>query len=158
MTAWSAVVGALALGALALGRPAPARAQNAEVPYWASLTASKVNMRVGPARNYNIAWVYRRDGLPLKVVRVHQGWRLVEDPDGAKGWVLARFLSRARTALVRGRVAELREEPGAGRLRWRVEPGVVGALGECRSGWCELDVGGRKGWIDADAIWGEGAP
>jgi SH3-like domain-containing protein len=103
-------------------------------------------------------WVYRRDGLPLKVVRVHQGWRLVEDPDGARGWVLARFLSRARTALVTGRVAELREEPGAGRLRWRVERGVVGALGACRDGWCELDAGGHKGWIKADAIWGEGKP
>lgn len=143
---------------LAFGAPPPARGQSAEAPYWASLTADRVNMRVGPARNYNIAWVFRREGLPLKVVRVHEGWRMVEDPDGARGWVLARFLSRARTALVKGAVAELREGPGAGRLRWKVQPGVVGRLGDCRAGWCELDVGGQKGWVRAAAIWGDGEP
>jgi SH3-like domain-containing protein len=41
---------ALAAG-LALGAWAPLGAQDAEVPYWASLTANRVNMRVGPARN-----------------------------------------------------------------------------------------------------------
>jgi SH3-like domain-containing protein len=138
--------------------PQTARAEEGEVPYWVTLTADKVNMRVGPARDYRIAWHYRRDGLPLKVVRLHEGWRLVEDPDGARGWILSRFLSRARGALVRGTVAEIRDKPSGGRLLWRAEPGVVGRLGDCEAGWCKFDAGGRKGWIAASAIWGEGEP
>ena len=144
-------------GAL-LALPATAQAQD-DLPYWATLTADKVNMRVGPAGDYAIRWVYRRDGLPLKVVRLHEGWRLVEDHDGAKGWVLARFLSRARGAVVTGKRAEIRDKPGAGgTLMWRAEPGVVGRLGDCRDGWCKLDVTGHQGWISGKAIWGEGEP
>jgi len=143
---------ALVLGALA----APAAAQNREVPYWASLTADKVNMRVGPARDYRIAWVYRREQLPLKVVRVHEGWRLVVDPDGARGWVLSRFLSRRRTAMVVGAVAELRERPGSGPVLWRLEPGVIGELGDCGDGWCRLGIRGRYGYVRADLLWGGG--
>jgi SH3-like domain-containing protein len=92
------------------------------------------------------------------VVRLHEGWRLVEDPEGTRGWILARFLSRQRTAIVAGSVAELRERPGGGKLMWRAEPGVVGALGKCEAGWCRIDADGRKAWIAAAAIWGEGEP
>jgi len=133
-------------------------ADGGDVPYWASLTADTVNMRVGPARDYKILWVYKRKLLPVKVVRLHEGWRLVEDPDGARGWVLSRFLSRKQTAIVRDAVAEMREGPGSGKLMWRAEPGVVGRVGKCERGWCRFEAGGRKAWIAADAIWGEGEP
>ena len=49
---------------------APAAAQDREVPYWASLRVDEVNMRVGPSAEYKIAWVYRRQGLPVRVVRI----------------------------------------------------------------------------------------
>ncbi|MFC4295524.1 SH3 domain-containing protein [Novosphingobium tardum] len=136
-----------------------AAADDPDVPYWASLTADKVNMRAGPARDYAISWVYRRDNLPVKVVRLHEGWRLVEDPDGTRGWILSRFLSRARWGIVQGKISELREKPdGTGKLMWRVEPGVVGRLGDCQNGWCRFDVHGHKAYIAADAVWGDGEP
>ncbi len=147
----------LSLAALAA---APAAAQNREVPYWASLRAAEVNMRVGPSEAFPIEWVYRRQGLPVKVVRLMQGWRLVEDPDGARGWILSRLLDPDRGALVvGGGLVEMRAAPEAGaRLLWRLEPGVVGALGECEEDWCELDVAGHKGWVAADRLWGAGEP
>ena len=80
----------------------PARAQERETPYWASIRATVLNMRVGPSADYKIDWVYRRPGLPVKVVRVMEGWRLIEDPDGARGWVVARLLSPERGAIVIG--------------------------------------------------------
>ena len=129
-----------------------------DVPYWATLTADKVNSRVGPARDYAIRWVYKRDGLPVKVIRLHEGWRLVEDQDGDRGWILSRFLSRARGAVVIAKGAEIRERAGGGRLKWRAEPGVVGRLGDCEAGWCKIDVAGHKGWIAGSAVWGDGAP
>ncbi|MDP3675098.1 MAG: SH3 domain-containing protein [Novosphingobium sp.] len=128
------------------------------MPYWASLTADVVNMRVGPARDYKIAWVYKRKLLPLKVIRRHEGWRLAEDPDGARGWIMARFLSRKRTAIVKGATAAMRERPGGGPMMWRAEPGVVGRVGKCEAGWCKFEVDGRSAWIEATAIWGEGEP
>ena len=142
---------------VALTAGVPARAASGDLPYWASLTADVVNMRVGPARDYRIGWVYKRKLLPLKVIRLHEGWRLVEDPDGARGWVLARFLSRKQTAIVQRATTEMRDKPGAGRLMWRAEPGVVGKVGSCEGDWCKF-VAGRAAWISAAAIWGEGKP
>src|SRR3569623_1682469 len=70
----------------------PAGAQDRETPYWASLRSDEVNMRVGPSEDYQISWVYRRAGLPVKVVRIKEGWRLVRDSEGAEGWVVGRLL------------------------------------------------------------------
>ena len=139
---------------------APAAAQNREVPYWASLRKSEAYMRVGPSDDFPIDWVYRRQGLPMKVLRVNQGWRLVEDPDGTRGWIHATLLTPARGAIVVGDgLAEMREAADAGaRVLWRAEAGVVGALGDCDDGWCEFTVGARKGWIRARRLWGAGEP
>ena len=151
---------------LALVPAAPAMAQDTdEVPYWASLTTDKANMRVGPGGSYRIVWVYQRKGLPLKVVRRLSGWRLVEDPDGTRGWLVSRFLSRERSAIVTGDDnVMMRAGPDEGsQLLWQVEPGVTGWLGDCRQGWCRLAVGERdgpmrEGWVPQDRLWGPGEP
>lgn len=137
-----------------------AAAQDAEVPYWVSIRAEEVNMRVGPSPNYRIEWVYKRPMLPLKVLRIKEGWRLVEDPDGAKGWVVARFLSRERTAIVTGKeLAAMHSQPGTSSpVLWNVEPGVVGTLGNCEADWCHFEVAGRSGWVSQQRLWGVGQP
>lgn len=144
----------------------PAAAQDSdEVPYWASLTTDKANMRVGPGGSYKILWVYQRKGLPVKVVRRLSGWRLVEDPDGTRGWVVSRFLSRERSAIVTGDDnVMMRALPADdAKLLWQLEPGVTGWLGECGQGWCRFAVGEREGpmqegWVRQDRLWGDGEP
>ncbi|QIQ85978.1 SH3 domain-containing protein [Erythrobacter sp.] len=152
-----AAVIVLALVAAASLVAAPARAQDREPPYWASLRYDKVRMRVGPSREYRIDWVYQRKGLPVQVVRVREGWWLVRDSDGTQGWVSASQLSRNRGAIVIGsEPAAMREEPdAASALRWRAEPGVVGRLLRCRENWCEIDIAGRTGWVRAERLWGD---
>ncbi|MEN7537068.1 SH3 domain-containing protein [Aurantiacibacter flavus] len=152
----------LAIGcALGAGVSAAAvSAQTSETPYWASISVSKVYMRVGPSMNYPIEWVYQREGLPVKVLRVNEGWRYVEDPDGMRGWMAARLLTRTRGAIVIGEgAADIRGEGSASApLRWHVEPGVVGELGECTGGWCEFSVRGHRGFVNAERLWGDGVP
>ena len=157
----SVAVMALLAGAAGLaGRPACLHAaEDGNAPYWASLSKDETNMRVGPGREYRINWVYVRRALPVKVLRVMGGWRLVEDPDGARGWMLAQFLSRTRTALVKGGVTPIRaNKDGSGPVLWRAAPGVQATLGDCRDGWCPVDIGGRHGFVAQDALWGAGAP
>lgn len=150
----------IAILATISGMAAPVAAQDADVPYWASIRVDELNMRVGPSPTYHIAWVFRRADLPLRVLRRKEGWRLVEDPDGDRGWVVARFLTRSRTAIVSGKEPAPLRETGeeSGRLLWKVAPGVVGKLGQCESGWCRFDVGGRVGWAPQDRLWGAGNP
>lgn len=139
---------------------APTHAQEREVPYWATIRTTELNMRVGPSARYQIDWVYKRKGLPVKVVRVMEGWRLIRDPDGAQGWVVARLLDPDRGAIVVGEgLVPMRDAPAAGgNLKWNLEPGVVGKLGDCEAGWCAFEVAGHRGWVEQGRLWGAGAP
>lgn len=139
----------------------PALGQDSvKTPYWASIRASVLNMRVGPGEDYKILWVYRRPTLPLKVLRIKEGWRYVQDPDGAQGWVLHSLLTRQRTGYIQGKQpADMRASGDAGaKLLWRLAPGVIGFLGDCDQGWCAFTVGPRKGFVPQDRIWGAGEP
>lgn len=134
----------------------PLRAQDRELPYWATLRYDEVRMRVGPSEEYPIEWVYKRKGLPVKVVRVREGWRLVEDPEGTQGWIASSQLNPARGALVMGSgLADVRADAVTNSaLKWRAQPGVVASLLRCRASWCEVDIAGRKGWTQRARLWG----
>lgn len=151
----------LLLAAILLPIGAAASAEEEiKVPYWASIRSDEVNLRVGPGEEYRISWVYHRKQLPLKVLRTMEGWRLVQDPDGARGWMMARFLTRERGGFVtKGAPAEMREEArGKGRLLWRLAPGVTGKLGDCAEEWCRFETGGHAGYVRQDRLWGAGEP
>ncbi|KUR71769.1 hypothetical protein AQZ52_09260 [Novosphingobium fuchskuhlense] len=144
------------LATLCLALAGEARAaEDDTLPYWASLKGQPANLRVGPGREYRISWVYVRAPLPVKVLRMIGGWRLIEDIDGTRGWMLAQFLTRGRAATVKGGIAEIRENAdGTGRILWRAEPGVTGKLGDCGPAWCKFDVEGRRGFVAKAAVWG----
>ncbi len=140
---------------------APARADDEDkVPYWASIDADVANMRVGPGNTYRIEWVYRRLHLPVKIIRREGAWRQIEDPAGDKGWMRDLLLSRQRGAIVTGDdLIEMHAEASdSSPMLWRVEPGVVGLLGDCEAGWCAFDADGHKGFVREDALWGAGEP
>jgi len=138
----------------------PAGGANRDTPYWATIDVTEANMRVGPSAEYRIEWVYKRKGLPVKVLRMREGWRLVQDPDGDKGWIAARMLSREPGGMVIGKgLAEMHERGSVGSpLMWKLEPGVVGTLGDCKANWCEFSVGKRSGFVEASRLWGAGEP
>lgn len=143
------------LAALALLQPVAAGAQDRETPYWASISAGRAHMRTGPGRNFPISWLYRREGLPVRVVEIYENWRKVEDPDGAQGWMLVNLLSADRTAMITGDIRPMRASPERGaRVRFRAEPGVVGRISNCRRGWCEFDVRGRTGFVEMRHLYG----
>jgi len=152
------------LGAMLAGLMWPgeqvARAQaEVKTPYWASIKQKEAFGRAGPMASYRIDWVFRRQGLPVKVIKRYGAWRQIEDPDGWVGWMHSNMLSRNRTAIITGAVRAIRQAPqDSARLMWRVEPGVVGELGDCEKGWCEFSVEKHEGWVRDDQLWGGGEP
>jgi len=135
----------------------PAAAQSdPELPYWASINVDEARMRKGPSPDVPVTWEYRRKDLPVRVIARFETWRKIEDPDGTTGWMAARLLSRTRTAIVIGGIQAMRKDPSlSAAVSYRVEPGVVGRITDCKDGWCMFDVKGRKGWIQTDHIWGD---
>ncbi|WP_313805754.1 SH3 domain-containing protein [Sphingobium sp.] len=125
------------------------------VPYWASLTQDEARMRVGPSLDYPSSWVYRRRDLPVKVVQVLGLWRKVEDSSGTQGWMHVRLLSDTPTAIVTADIASMRNSPqDDARAIYRAQRGVVGRLSSCGKGWCAFEVGGQKGFVRANDVWG----
>lgn len=150
------IASGLALMLATAGFAGPLSAQDRALPYWAVLRYEKVNMRVGPSGEYPVIWVYQRQGMPVKVVRIREGWRLVEDHEGTQGWISASQLDLARAGMVIGKgLAVVRAAPNdAAAINWRAEEGVVAKMKPCRQGWCEVDISGRKGFIAAARLWG----
>ena len=135
---------------------APAAAQNRQPPYWASIASGEAMMRTGPGRNYPGIWLYQRRDLPIRVVKTYPNWRMVEDPDGARGWMLVALLSDRRTAIVKpGDPRPIHVKPEASApVRYLAEHGVVGRISKCRDGWCRINIGNRDGYIRTSDIWG----
>ena len=144
----------LGLGLLVLA--ASASAQDRPVPYWASIDSGRAYMRTGPATSYPVTWQYQRPDLPVRVLKRYENWRMIEDPDGTRGWMLVSLLSDRRTAVVKpGTPREIRSKADSSSpVRYRAESGVVGHIEHCRDGWCHVALGKREGYIRTADIWG----
>ncbi len=134
----------------------PAAAQDRTPPYWASIASGEAMMRSGPGGTYPGLWLYKRRDLPIRVVKTYPNWRLVEDSEGERGWMLVSLLSDQRTAIVRpGTPRAIHVEPStASRAAFLAEPGVVGRVENCARGWCEIAVGKKRGFIRVGDVWG----
>lgn len=120
-----------------------------------SLRFGTVRMRRGPGVEHSIAWLYKREGLPIQILREYQDWRQVRDAEGETGWIKRTQLSPARYGLVRVPNVLLRRDPDPdSRVIAKVEAGVVLKLRECSLDWCEASARGYRGWIAKDALWG----
>ena len=155
------VLYALLLFALAALPPAAAQVDKAgrstglPVPRFASLASDRVNVRFGPGKEFEIAWVFARDGLPVKIIAEFDTWRKIEDFEGATGWIHASLLSGRRTVMIRDQVRELkRTAEDDARIVLRAEPGVIGRLFDCEGSWCRVEIAGSRGWLRRDEFFG----
>ena len=142
--------------AVLLSLAAPAAAQERQPPYWASIASGEAMMRTGPGKNYPGVWLYKRRDLPIRVIKTYPNWRMIEDPDGTRGWMLVSLLSDRRTAIVKpgqARPIHERADPSS-RVAYLAEPGVVARIEQCDEGWCRITIGKREGHIRSSALWG----
>src|ERR1041384_1407342 len=70
------------------------------VPRYVSLKSDHVNVRAGPTKDNDVAWVFTRPGLPVEITAEFENWRRVRDSEGSEGWVYHSLLSGRRTAVV----------------------------------------------------------
>ena len=159
--------------ARAQGQPrALGRESGLPVPRFASLKSDEVNVRKGPGKEYPIAWVFRRVGLPVEIVKEYGNWRQIRDSQGSEGWVFHALLSGRRTMVVlpweisraKSRPANVKMTPifdkasRKGNVLVEVEPGVIGSVFKCDRTWCNVSVMNYRGWILQKTLWGVYAP
>jgi len=127
------------------------------LPRFASLRADEVNMRAGPGTRYPIEWVYKRRDLPVEIEREFEVWRLVQDPDGTKGWVHQATLTGRRSFIVGAADATLRRAAADDAAPVAIlKPGVIGHIRACdkSSDWCQVQVADYRGWLRRSEFWG----
>ena len=145
--------------------PAGARAQGEgassglPVPRYVSLKADKVNVRGGPSREHDVAWVFTRAGIPVEITAESDNWRRIRDAEGAEGWVFHSLLSGRRTVLVapssKTGIFPLYAEPDRGtRVVAKLEPRVLGTVRQCDKKWCRIFGEGFDGFIEQHLLWG----
>lgn len=125
------------------------------LPRFVSIGVEVANLRLGPRGSYDVVAVYRRRGLPLKVIDEFDTWREVEDYEGVRGWMHQRLLSGRRTVMVRDTAAIVRRLPADdGPPILVAEPLVIADLLRCAEAWCFVEIEGRRGWVRAAGLWG----
>jgi SH3-like domain-containing protein len=130
------------------------------VPRFVSLKSDHVNVRGGPNKDHDVAWVYTRPGLPVEITAEFENWRRIRDQDGTEGWVYHSLLSGKRTAYVDK--SKRRTDPVPvyetsdvnSAVRAMLEPGVLGAVKRCDGRWCHFVGQGFDGWIEQQHLWG----
>jgi SH3-like domain-containing protein len=156
---WGVMVAAGALGAsVSAGLAAPA-SSGLPVPRYVSLKSDHVNVRAGPTKDNEVAWVYTRSGLPVEITAEFENWRRVRDSEGAEGWVYHSLLSGRRTAVItmksKDEFARLYERADAtSAVAARLQAGVVAQVKRCAAGWCRVTGNGFDGWIEQQRLWG----
>lgn len=158
---WSVVLAFSAVAANAAEQVAVGPASGLPVPRFVSLKTDKVNVRLGPAKDHEVAWVYSRSALPVEVIAESDNWRRIRDWEGAEGWVYHSLLSGRRTALVspqsKGKdvLLPLHAKPDAkSGVSAKLEGGVLGTVKRCGDGWCRIAGEGFDGWIEQQRLFG----
>jgi SH3-like domain-containing protein len=129
------------------------------VPRYVSLKSDRVNVRLGPTKDNDVAWIYTRAGLPVEVTAEYENWRRVRDSEGAEGWVYHSLLSGRRTAVVtmkhKDELATLYDNADlSSAIAARLQAGVMAQVKHCGSGWCHISGSGFDGWIEQQRLWG----
>jgi SH3-like domain-containing protein len=131
------------------------------LPRFVSLKADRVNVRRGPTKDNDVAWVYTRAGLPVEITSEYENWRRIRDWEGAEGWVYHSLLSGRRTALVTAKTKKSEElvplhdrGDSHSAIAARLQPGVLGTVKRCVGSWCRISGEGFDGWIEQERLWG----
>jgi SH3-like domain-containing protein len=171
---WAATCAlALGLGVAAASNPAAqgsatptgTGASGQPVPRFVSLKSDRVNLRQGPGTEYPTAWVFRRAGLPVEIIKEFDTWRQVRDAEGTTGWVAGSMLSGRRTAVILpwemrpedsqpARAALRDDDSDSAKPIAQVEAGVLASIISCDGRWCRVSVGGFRGYIEQSKLWG----
>jgi SH3-like domain-containing protein len=129
------------------------------VPRYVSLKSDHVNVRAGPTKDNDVAWVYTKSGLPVEITAEYENWRRVRDSEGAEGWVYHSLLSGRRTAVVtmksKDDLAAIYDSADSkSAVAARLQAGVVAQVKRCKDGWCRVIGNGFDGWIEQQRLWG----
>ena len=144
--------------------------------YWASLKYNKTYLRTGPSKDNKVIWVYKRKGLPLKILRKKNEWNEVLLPSSQKGWINSSQISKKRNVIIQNNKSlsdmalskqkQIAVTDKNSKTIAHVQEGVIATLNKCKEDLCEIELKVKKekyffknsyklsGYIKKEYIWG----
>ena len=133
------------------------------IPRYVSLKSDHVNVRAGPTKDNDVAWVYTKAGLPVEITAEFDIWRKIRDFDGTEGWVQQNLLSGSRTGLVQpwkkdADVSLLASAADTAAVRAYLGSGYRVDIRRCDGNWCQVDAPAKgttySGYVRQSDLWG----
>lgn len=156
-----------AFGAPDTGPPVAAEASanvsGLPIPRFVSISSARVNLRVGPGRQFPITWILQRRHLPVEVIGEFEHWRKIRERSGEVGWVHKTMLSGKRMGMVigsskgSGKSGELTpayNDAAPGRATLMAQDGAIGEISTCKLDWCAIQFEKARGWMRRENLWG----
>src|SRR3981189_1946425 len=140
-------------------KDSPVTTSGLPVPRYVSLKSDHVNVRAGPTKDNDVAWIYTRSGLPVEITAEFENWRRVRDSEGAEGWVYHSLLSGRRTAVITMKTKD-EQAPRFDRAKptsavvARLQAGVVAQVGGIGGENIQVAYACMKCWIEQQRLWG----
>ena len=104
-----------------------------------SLKNTKVNVRLGPSKNYPIKFVYEQKYLPVVIIDEHYNWRKVKDYDNDTGWIHISQLSKIITTVTTKDNQVVYSSPSIySKPKAKLEIYQVLTIKKCNLKWCEI--------------------
>ena len=126
-----------------------------ESNYFVMLKNKKVNVRYGPSLDYPVKYVYRKIGLPLKVIDKKENFRRVIDHKKNSGWIHVSQLRSSRSLISTNEKILFKKPTKYSKPLAKLDQGRLLKVIKCQEKWCNIKTGDYSGWIKKDDnIWG----
>ena len=124
--------------------------------YFLTLRSDKVNVRLGPAFEYPVKFVYKKKYFPLLIVEKSDVWRKVSDLNYNTGWIHISKLSKKKSAIVINDKTVLFKKPTKySNPIATMAKGRLLLIKKCKKNWCKITTGEFSGWIEKNYLWGK---
>ena len=126
-----------------------------ESNYFVMLKNKKVNVRYGPSLDYPVKYVYRKIGLPLKVIDKKENFRRIIDHKKNSGWIHVSQLRPSRSLISTNEKILFKKPTKYSKPLAKLDQGRLLKVIKCEEKWCNIKTGDYSCWIKKDDnIWG----
>ncbi len=159
LTVMTLLCGLLATSVASQAQGTTTGASGLPVPRFVSLKSDRVNVRIGPSREHDIAWTFVQSGLPVEIVGEFENWRRIRDWEGKQGWVLPLAAVQppygSRHPMGKSDRTPLRSRSRSDAdIVAELDPFVLTTVSECAGGWCRVNGENYDGWLDQTRLFG----
>ena len=123
--------------------------------YFLTLRYDKVNLRLGPSKDYPVKIFYKKKYLPVLVVDQLDNFKKIKDHENNTGWIHISQLSKKKAAITTKDNLLIFNKPTIySKPSAVLKMGILCIVQKCKSEWCKIRVANFKGWVKKDSLWG----